>query len=360
MIKKLENSDIKIAEKIRSVFQVSYAVEAKLLEVPDFPPLKRSLESYLKNESQFFGYLINQEIAGVIEIVQNNDSIHIDSLVVNPKFFRQGIAGKLIEFVFKSFDSKIFIVETGVKNLPATELYRKHGFKEVKQWDTDHGIRKIRFERKEENENTTEKIQSQNLKYLIANNKGKWLRCMKNIDLIFENEFNISSDTSKEINALLKKSFPGTKYENRDYYKQLPHYRILARKEKRLIGQLGIDFRVMNLNDQAINVFGVVDLCVDPKYRRKGIGRLLMERFEKIAKDHPNKIDFLFLVTDTPNYYKNMGFSITDITTTWLKIDQHKNYGIGKERRNDASFLIKNVSNKQWKDGELDLLGYMY
>jgi ribosomal protein S18 acetylase RimI-like enzyme len=37
-------------------------------------------------------------------------------------------------------------VETGLDNKPAIALYESFGFKEVKQYDTDHGIRKIRFE----------------------------------------------------------------------------------------------------------------------------------------------------------------------------------------------------------------------
>ncbi|WP_306424023.1 GNAT family N-acetyltransferase [Patiriisocius marinus] len=78
----------------------------------------------------------------------NNEFTHINSLVVDPRFFRQGIAKKMMEFVFETFDSKLFIVETGLENGPATQLYKKFGFKEVKQWDTDHGIRKIKFERR--------------------------------------------------------------------------------------------------------------------------------------------------------------------------------------------------------------------
>lgn len=148
MIERLQNKDIDISNKIRSVFQLSYAVEAKLLNATDFPPLKRSLESYLKSDNDFFGYLKNQEIAGIVEINHNDSFTHIQSLVVNPKFFRQGIGRKLMEFVINSFDSKLFIVETGVENGPATLLYKKIGFKEVKQWDTEYGIRKIKFELK--------------------------------------------------------------------------------------------------------------------------------------------------------------------------------------------------------------------
>ncbi len=148
MIERLQNNDVEVAKNIRSVFQASYKIEAKLLNATDFPPLKRPLENYVASETAFFGFIKDKELAGVIEINHNNDFTHINSLVVSPAFFRQGIARKLMEFVFKTFDSKLFVVETGLENGPATALYKKFGFKEVKQWDTDHGVRKIKFERR--------------------------------------------------------------------------------------------------------------------------------------------------------------------------------------------------------------------
>ncbi|MDG1329553.1 MAG: N-acetyltransferase [Flavobacteriaceae bacterium] len=147
MIKRLKNNDLEIAKKIRSVFQLSYKVEANILNATDFPPLKRPLENYVNSNTAFFGYLKNQKLAGVIEIEHNNNFTHINSLVVDPVFFRQGIARKLMEYVFNTFDSKLFVVETGLENGPATKLYKKFDFKEVKQWNTDHGVRKIQFER---------------------------------------------------------------------------------------------------------------------------------------------------------------------------------------------------------------------
>lgn len=87
MIKKLQNNDLEIARKIRSVFLASYAIEAKLLKAIDFPPLKRPLESYIESHTEFFGYLKNEELAGVIEIDNNNHYTDINSLVVDPKFF---------------------------------------------------------------------------------------------------------------------------------------------------------------------------------------------------------------------------------------------------------------------------------
>ena len=148
MIEKLQNRDLEVSKNIRSVFQVSYAVEAKLLNAIDFPPLKRNLESYITSDNEFFGYITNNVLAGIIEIKHHNSFTHIQSLVVDPLFFRQGVAQELMTFVLNSHNVKPFIVETGVKNLPAIKLYKKFNFIEIKQWDTDHGVRKIRFERK--------------------------------------------------------------------------------------------------------------------------------------------------------------------------------------------------------------------
>lgn len=148
MIEKLQNNRIEVSEQIHAVFQLSYAVEASILEATDFPPLKRPVASYRKNDTMFFGYFDKDELAGIIEVENKASCTDIHSLVVHPLFFRRGIARQLLEFVFNSFDSSLFIVETGANNKPATQLYIKLGFKEVKQWDTEFGIRKVLFERK--------------------------------------------------------------------------------------------------------------------------------------------------------------------------------------------------------------------
>ena len=145
MIQKLDHTNLAIATKMRVVFQESYAVEAKLLNAVNFPPLQRPLEGYTKSKTTFFGYHIKEIIVGIIEVSTIEKATHINSLVVSPHYFRQGIGRQLMKYVLQDFSSKVFTVETGLKNIPASKLYTSFHFKEVKQWDTDHDVRKIRF-----------------------------------------------------------------------------------------------------------------------------------------------------------------------------------------------------------------------
>ncbi|WP_299779295.1 GNAT family N-acetyltransferase [uncultured Formosa sp.] len=145
MIKKLNHHELEEAIRIHIVFQLSYSVEAKLLGVTEFPPLKRSIENYQNSKTTFYGFFENNALAGVIETEEIEFKTHINSLVVNPKCFRRGIGKQLVNYVFNTYTSGSYIVETGVLNTPAIQLYKTLGFIELKQWHTDFGIRKVQY-----------------------------------------------------------------------------------------------------------------------------------------------------------------------------------------------------------------------
>ena len=128
MISKLDHTSVKTAQHI--------------------PPLKRKLNEFLASETIFYGYRKTEFLAAVIEIKEGDDSIHIQSLVVDPAYFRKGLASELIQYVLQNHPSGIVTVETGLANEPAKQLYRSFGFTDTKEWDTDHGVRKIAFELK--------------------------------------------------------------------------------------------------------------------------------------------------------------------------------------------------------------------
>jgi len=143
MIKKLDNSNETIANEIHTIFQNSYKIEAQLIGVANFPPLLRSAKDIENSKTLFYGFSENECLAAIIEIDIENTYLAIDSLTVDPSFFRKGIADKLISHVIKISDFSEARVETAVVNFPAINLYKKHGFVEFKRWTPSHGIEKL-------------------------------------------------------------------------------------------------------------------------------------------------------------------------------------------------------------------------
>ncbi|QFU21894.1 GNAT family N-acetyltransferase [Shewanella eurypsychrophilus] len=143
MIKKLDNSNEQVAEQIYSVFQNSYKIEAQLIGTLYFPPLSRSAQDIEDSKTLFYGFSENECLAAVIEIAVEDRLLELNSLTVDPKYFRRGIADKLISYILELIDFKEAIVETAVVNKPAINLYNKHGFVEFKRWIPSHGIEKL-------------------------------------------------------------------------------------------------------------------------------------------------------------------------------------------------------------------------
>ena len=149
MIKLLNHTKIDITKEIYRIFQVSYPYEAKLLSIPttSFPPLMRTATDIQESTTLFYGYYEGEYLAAVMELDANEEYTLIRSLIVDPVFFRRGIASILVQYAihYASNVSNV-LVETGNANIPAKTLYLKHGFKEEKVWLTDIGIEKVGYE----------------------------------------------------------------------------------------------------------------------------------------------------------------------------------------------------------------------
>ncbi|MFL1897231.1 GNAT family N-acetyltransferase [Aquimarina sp. 2-A2] len=147
MIKKIDVTQHTLAKEIYRVFQVSYRIEADILKAENFPPLQRTVLDLQESPTAFYGFYKAGQMAAVIEVKEEKDNTHIQSLVVDPDYFRQGIGKRLMDFVMEQNTNAIYTVETGVDNEPACSLYKSLGFIEVQQWDTSFGVRKIRFKK---------------------------------------------------------------------------------------------------------------------------------------------------------------------------------------------------------------------
>jgi ribosomal protein S18 acetylase RimI-like enzyme len=143
MITKLDNSNKEVAKQVFTVFQRSYKMEAQLIGIIDFPPLLRSVKDIQRSKTQFYAFVKDECIAAIIEIAIEEQHLDINSLTVDPNYFRKGIASKLISFVLEKSRFSEAILETAAVNLPAINVYKKHGFVEFKKWTPSHGIEKI-------------------------------------------------------------------------------------------------------------------------------------------------------------------------------------------------------------------------
>ena len=145
MIESLDHYSEGVAIQIYNIFQLSYKVEARLISVEHFPPLRRNVSDIQSSNSQFLGLRLGAELAAVVEFTRRAEDLSIDSLVVHPEYFRRGLASQLLHSLLAKVHWQIANVETAVANNPARVLYQKFGFSESKRWKTADGIEKVRL-----------------------------------------------------------------------------------------------------------------------------------------------------------------------------------------------------------------------
>ena len=173
-------------------------------------------------------------------------------------------------------------------------------------------------------------------------------------------EYAIDRATHQRLATLLESAFPGDHDGKRSYFKQRPHHRLIGYEGDTIVAQVSLDYRVMKLNDEPVQVLGALDLCVHPDHQGKGYGKALMQAVDAMAQEYPEGVDMLFLVTFTPGFYVKLGYQALRFHVTWLKIDQHESLGMGQEAVNDCSLMVKAMKGQELRGGKLDMLGYWY
>ena len=137
---RLDHTSREIVAEIHRVMMAAYEVEAGLLGVSDFFPLRRTVAQIRSAESLFFGAFSDGRLAAVAEIEAEADPVNIAALVVDPDHFRKGLATTLLRSILSLYQDRSLTVSTGVLNRPALLLYEKLGFREHRRWSTDDGI----------------------------------------------------------------------------------------------------------------------------------------------------------------------------------------------------------------------------
>ena len=156
--------------------------------------------------------------------------------------------------------------------------------------------------------------------------------------------------------GLRAEAFPGYGAD-RSYFKQLPHCRLLAHESGQLVGQTGIDYRIVSAGGKPVPIFGLVDLCVAKATRGCGIGTAIIEAVEMLAR--ANDVPFILLLTESHYFYARSGYVTVNADCTWLRIDEHKSYGQTTVRL-DGEVMVKSINGDEWPAGPIDFLGYLF
>ena len=114
-------------------------------------------------------------------------------------------------------------------------------------------------------------------------------------------EFKVSQEIHQIIHDLLSQCFPDYP-KDRIYFKQVPDFRYLVWEKKQLIAHMAVEYRVINVAESTMRIFGIVDLCVSAKYQSRKIASYLISELESLAGEQT--VDFMVLIAEKHNLYE--------------------------------------------------------
>jgi GNAT superfamily N-acetyltransferase len=168
-------------------------------------------------------------------------------------------------------------------------------------------------------------------------------------------EAEISPDIGQQVQALLQACFPG--YPSRTYFKLPPHFRYLAMARGVLVGQMGVELRVIRVGSDVVRTFGVVDLCVRQSERSHGLAARLLTEVTELARSCG--MDFVILFADDDRVYARNGWARAGNRCTWVQIHEHTTLGLTRAADTGA-LMVKATGQRAWPEGEVDLLGHLF
>ena len=146
-------------------------------------------------------------------------------------------------------------------------------------------------------------------------------------------EAEISADRSRQLQSLLQASFPG--YPGRSYFKLPPHFRYLALTGSgEVAGQAGVELRVIRVGGTVVRTFGVVDLCVAPRQRSRGLAGRILAEVTGFARDC--EMAFVILFADDDRLYTRNGWARVTNRCSWVRIDNHVTLGLAGPADHDG------------------------
>ncbi|WP_248928271.1 GNAT family N-acetyltransferase [Paenibacillus hamazuiensis] len=129
LIRPIDVSDHTAVLELLTLQIKSYEVEAKLIGFCEIPPLTDSIQTIQKSKETFIGCYEDGALIGAAAYDVSAEQAAITRMMVHPEHFRRGVATGLLEEIERRIPPGMPIeVSTGTRNVPAMELYMKHGY----------------------------------------------------------------------------------------------------------------------------------------------------------------------------------------------------------------------------------------
>ncbi len=142
MIRPLDLADPATLRALVSLQRAAYAIEAELLQTDAIPALRETEAELAESGETFLGAERDGRLVGAVSYRWAGDTLDIHRLVVDPRCFRQGIAGALLDALPPA---PRYVVATGADNAPARALYERRGFRVVQEREVAEGVRIVEF-----------------------------------------------------------------------------------------------------------------------------------------------------------------------------------------------------------------------
>jgi ribosomal protein S18 acetylase RimI-like enzyme len=178
---------------------------------------------------------------------------------------------------------------------------------------------------------------------------------MRTISIV--DEFRITAEMRQEICSLLALCFPDEPVlAQRPYLKQIPPRRVLVREESQLVGHAGLEYRVIGFCEGPAHAFGIVDLCVHPRFQSHGIASSVLDAVSELATR--SQASFLLLFAKDQRIYRKHDYRPVENEVRWLKIHEHRSLSVGSEKV--PEMMIRQMGTTEWPEGPVDLLGHLF
>ena len=126
----------------------------------------------------------------------------------------------------------------------------------------------------------------------------------------------------------------------------------------RIVGQLGLDFRMVRVGTELVPLFGIIDLCVALSQRQRGHGTKLLLEAQRVAAG--SRAQFMVAMADRHDIYSRLGYlPVPAAATKWLAIEDRTSIVLIERDLSDC-FIVKPLRDASWPAGQIDMLGYLY